>query len=131
MDQVGQGRRGLMKSRFRQGIVSPGRDAVAGDARMQDHADVFFGHMTDGAGIWWVVLAAGFERKSATLLGMAGQAFFGEVGGSLRGGRFNVWVVASNAFHPALALAVTLAEGHGVVVLEVFGLRRRARLRRH
>src|SRR5258705_6337010 len=112
MDQVGQSRSSLMKSRLRQRFVRPRHNAVACYARVQDHADVTFRHVATGTIVRRLLLLSHTQGQFAALVRVAAGALSGEVPGSFRAGRLHVRIVASSTAKPALTAPVTFTQNH-------------------
>src|SRR5260221_1463255 len=131
MDQVGQSRSSLMKSRFRERFVRSGHNSVACHARVQDYADFALRHMAPCTIVRRLLLLSHAQRNFAALVRVAASTLTGEVRGSFSAGRLYVRIVTRDAAEPTPAAPVTLAENHRIVVLDVIRWRRRFALRRH
>src|SRR5882724_4809713 len=119
MDQVRQSGSRFVKSRFRKRFIGSGQNAVARRTGVQDYADIAFRHVATYAIVRRLVLLSHPQRGFAAAVGMASSTLSVEVRKGLLSGRLLVRIVAGNATKPTSAASITLAENHGVVVLEV------------
>src|SRR5258708_4498131 len=116
MDEVGQSRSSLMKSRFRERFVGSSHNAVACHAGVQDYADFALRHMAACTIVRRLLLLSHAQRNFAALVRVAASALSSEVRGGFSVGGLSVRIVARDAAEPTAAAPVTLAENHRIVV---------------
>src|SRR5215831_4196090 len=125
MNQVGQRRSRLLESDIREWLIWASENAMVGNTRMRNLADVALLHMAACAIIRRLLLPASLKWHGAASLGMTCQALLAEVSGSFMAGRFHMRVVARNATQALPTAAIAFAQSHRVVVFEQILLRGR------
>ncbi len=98
-------------------------------ARVGDGLDVALRHMAADAVIGRLSLHSRCQGQLTALVRMATEAFARKVGRRLFARRLHMRIVASDASHATGTRAIALAQGHGIVVLDVVCRGRRLRKR--